>query len=470
MNTNINTTEKSCGERDSFSPSSSSPSSELGLNQHFTTPFNSPSPPPSSLEDNDLLHVDQDHLDPRDRSLSKSHSPLLTALLVVLVVVNVVGQSTYLRLEFGSLHFTSYFLLTWMGCLFLCFAYPLTLFFFFLHKKFQRFVNPSSSISSPPSPSYLELLRGPNRPPWSSTIAKIVFMAVVNLGSTLLWYYGASSLSEGAQTSVYHIVVVFVYVFSILFLREEPTWLKSLACFTCVAGVALVGISHSTFTGSAGMWCDPSLFSLFLPFPSPFQPPSSLSSSLSSPYKGGYIATLGAALGGATYEVTFRKFLMDSDAASRVPAVQSAMGVVVVCLLPLHFALIPVGIENSFYETFGGDNDSEGVWEIWSFLLGNAAFASTYYLIWGFGMPLTSPLFFTICSLLQIPAGAVLDTLIWGTNPGIWGIVGMVLVCFGVVLLAWPGNYSFEKARSSGSESFLSLFVVGEEEEEEEDP
>ena len=385
----------------------------------------------------DFLSDTQDHLDPRDRSLSKSHSPFLTVLLVVLVVVNVVGQSTYLRLEFGSLEFNSYFLLTWMGCLFLCFAYPVTLFFFWLHQKFQKFVNPSSystaqMLPPPPSPSFLELLRGPNRRPWPSTVGRIIFMAVVNLGSTLLWYYGASSLSEGAQTSVYHIVVVFVYIFSILFLREDPTWLKTLACVTCVAGVALVGVSQSTFTGSVG----------------------------------GYIATLGAALGGATYEVTFRQFLMDSDAASRVPAVQSAMGIVVVCLLPLHFALIPLGIEESFVDTFAADGDSEGVWEVWSFLLGNAAFASTYYLIWGFGMPLTSPLFFTICSLLQIPSGAVLDKLIWGTNPGILGIVGMVLVCGGVVLLAWPGNYKFETGSTAGSESLISLFISEEDEEE----
>jgi len=253
-------------------------------------------------------------------------------------------------------------------------------------------------------------------------------MATVNLGSTLLWYYGASSLSEGAQTSVYHIVVVFVYIFSIIFLREEPTRMKTLACVTCVVGVGLVGVSQSEFSGSAG----------------------------------GYVATLGAALGGATYEVFFRKYLLDSDVAARVPAVLSAMGIVVVLLFPLHFALIPAGIEESFAETFGADDDSVGVWEVWSFLLGNAGFASSYYLIWGFGMPLTSPLFFTICSLLQIPSGALVDLLIWGTTPGAWGWVGMALVCSGVGLLAWPGNYKFQVPSSMSdieSNSFFSFFL-----------
>jgi len=65
-------------------------------------------------------------------------------------------------------------------------------------------------------------------------------LSVIGLISGWTWYISIPRTELAANTSIYQSSIAFVYIFSVLILKEKTKWYKTFSVFLCIAGVALV--------------------------------------------------------------------------------------------------------------------------------------------------------------------------------------------------------------------------------------
>jgi len=76
-------------------------------------------------------------------------------------------------------------------------------------------------------------------------------LSVIGLISGWTWYVSIPRTELAANTSIYQSSIAFVYIFSVLILKEKTKWYKTFSVFLCIGGVALVAfgsLEHSAMT------------------------------------------------------------------------------------------------------------------------------------------------------------------------------------------------------------------------------
>lgn len=271
-----------------------------------------------------------------------------------------------------------------------------------------------------------------NNPNFSFTryLLVSVMLAIFNLFSAWTWYecffdqtrslmhhffrfVSLDLMPVAINGAIYRSTMVFVFILSILFLKEVIVFLKLVALALCVAGVVVVGIGN-------------------------YQSDDSAKNEVL-----GYVLVLVSSFLYACYEVSihtttsrttdhddilqvgYRRWIGEANVHG-ILLINSMMGFVV--LVGLWF-LIPVfwatGVEPSV--TFDYD--------IVLFLLANAGFVVSYYLLYTFGMTATSPLYMNTTGLVGMPMAAVADWLLKGKHFAPLTLGGMALVTLGVLAI-----------------------------------
>jgi len=247
--------------------------------------------------------------------------------------------------------------------------------------------------------------------------------AVLSYASGLFWYESIPLTTIGVNTAIYQSSCIFIYIFSIILLKEKITLGKILSVIICVVGVVLVTVFGQNSTGTQQNTVV------------------------------GFIWVLASTLVYSLAETLYGKLIHTQDVS-------------------WHFSFLFLGMMGSITVLF--------LWpivvivhytkvEVWEF---PSLFVLGYYVLYAFldtifnvgffiGIHLTSPLFMAVGTLLTIPLSVVVDKLWHNINLPWTSYVGMVLVILGFLGLNLSERLG-EKIRSVStdrSSPILKKFV-----------
>eukprot|EP01125_Pyxidicula_operculata_P017475 TRINITY_DN6117_c0_g1_i1.p1 TRINITY_DN6117_c0_g1~~TRINITY_DN6117_c0_g1_i1.p1 ORF type:complete len:255 (-),score=35.69 TRINITY_DN6117_c0_g1_i1:108-872(-) len=198
--------------------------------------------------------------------------------------------------------------------------------------------------------------------------------------------------------------VVWVFILSIIFLKEPVTYIKVVSIMACMGGGIIVGFSEGGPSASL---------------------PSSLTQSII-----GDIFIVASTVAAAVYLVLYKKFLLNLPIGG-IFLFLSFIGFTSTSLFwPL--ILIFNAVE---YETFASPT-----LEILPWLLGRAFLMLGYNLLLNLTVMWTSPLFMRVVLMLTVPTSFIVDVVFIGTPFKWMKLVGAIFIVAGFLCFVLLGN------------------------------
>jgi len=322
-------------------------------------------------------------------------------ILALLIVLNGISQSEYAQFMYGDLNFKSYYFLSWFTYIWLSFSFPFYLLCNYPSKQLSIYFSNDKTLHFLSWKEYFESVKKQLRSNPNFGMKRYLFSAFIvtllNFFSTYTWYISLDKIPVSINQTLYNSIVVFVFILSVIFLKEKLRLIKILALAFVIAGVVLVGqSSHSegqTFSEKDKVE--------------------------------GYILVLVGAFLWACYEVVYKKLFGDINSVG-VMLVQTYIGLFTLLFLWIFIPiLMALGVEPSFSFTP----------EVVSFLFGNVLFAVSYFIFFAFAIAVTNPIYISLTSMLGIPLSGLADYILHKDSFSQMTIIGMVLVLFGVMLI-----------------------------------
>jgi drug/metabolite transporter (DMT)-like permease len=311
--------------------------------------------------------------------------PFAGLSIVILLVANAIGQAEYTQYAYAKIHFKSFYFLCWVCVSSLSVAFPLWwLGKSIIHQCSLGWNSMQHSLAQNPNyslPYYLKCS---------------VPLAMLNFFSSYTWYMSLDMIPVAVNTSLYRSLVIWVFLMSIIFLNEQVTISKVASLVLCLLGVVCVAVGN--YEGS-----------------------HSKKSSLM-----GYILILISSFLYATYEIVYRRFVGRAN-VDGVLFIQTLCGLfsAVFLWIPMMF-LRMVHIE----PVIDLHNSAVVV-----FLFISILFSVSYYLLYALGMSVTTPLYVTLSTMLNIPVAGVADYFLHGDTFSPLTVFGMVLISSGVLTI-----------------------------------
>lgn len=358
---------------------------------------------------------------------SASAAAAVTALVVLLIVANGVGQAEYAQYSYDRVSFHAYWTLSCVtfSSLLVCLPVAALAVLLGLDAHPQRAAAAADTAREDESRLKVPLLQaselGAGSPDAAAAAAAASRWQRVTAGlfphslrrealtalrlapfvffSSYLWYSSLDLLPVSVNLAVYNATsVVFVFALSRLFLQERATPLKLIAIAVTIAGVVLAGLGQHS-SGSERF-------------------------SRGDTLKGLLLVGLSCAFWAAA-EIIY-SLAVQGAGLVRVLVLQALIGFW--CLLlfaPLMPAVWAAGIESR----------PRLEPPVLLFLGVNCGFLISYYALYGLGLTIASPIYLTTTSLLSIPASVAADRLIHHAVPSALAAGGIALIAAGVALM-----------------------------------
>ncbi|XP_078608802.1 solute carrier family 35 member F3-like [Branchiostoma floridae x Branchiostoma japonicum] len=224
-------------------------------------------------------------------------------------------------------------------------------------------------------------------------LVKAGFFLLLWAGTNYLYIRALKEIPATDVTALFSSCNAFVYVFSIVLLRERLYIGRILSVLMAMGGIVLIA-NASGFKG-------PSLL--------------------------GVVLSVGAAIGAALYKVLFKRVFGDAS-VGQVSLFLSCLGVLdLLGLWPVMLSLYYGHVEMMDWNHLP-----------WSYLCGGAALGLAFNFFINFGIAFTFPLFISLGTVLGIPLNAGVDALFRGVTFGPLKAGGAALVVGGFFLMLAP--------------------------------
>ena len=237
---------------------------------------------------------------------------------------------------------------------------------------------------------------------------------IIWCGCNYMYTRALSVLSATDVTALFSSTPAFVFIFSLLLLKNEKfSWQRLFATLISIGGIIVIAYTNG-FTG---------------------------------PSTSGIILAVFSAILAATYKVTFKLFIGDGE-MRHVSLFLTCLGLInLLCFWPIleimHF---------THYERISWDNIP------WSYLCGSAALGLLFNFLINFGIAFTFPLFISLGTVLGIPLNAVIDA-IWRSTPFSWlKGAGAAMIIIGFILMSLHNKDDSSEEQSTPQMS-SALFV-----------
>ncbi|CAH1792290.1 unnamed protein product [Owenia fusiformis] len=217
----------------------------------------------------------------------------------------------------------------------------------------------------------------------------LILWAVTNY----MYVRALGTIAASDVTALFSSCTVFVYLFSIIILKEELYSLRLIAVALTLGGVVLLA-SEDGFLG-----------------------PSVL----------GVILSIVSAIGAALYKVSF-KWIIGDASLSQVSLFLSILGLLdLLVMWPIMLTLYFTGLEQFDWYNLP-----------WGFLCGSAVLGLAFNFLVNFGIAFTFPLFISVGTVLGIPLNAGVDAMFRGRIFGVTKIIATIMIIVGFILVLIP--------------------------------
>ncbi|KAF2072938.1 hypothetical protein CYY_005760 [Polysphondylium violaceum] len=237
-----------------------------------------------------------------------------------------------------------------------------------------------------------------------------IFMAFLLVGSTYLMMRALPLCEVSLATVLFQSATVFVFIFSIIILKEKITILKTIPVVLFIGGVVGITLADSTSKGEANDYPQATL---------------------------GIILMLICAVCWAFYEVLTAKFFGEANRTVMNTYLALAGFFNLIAGIPILIILNFTNVERL------GVPDPKTAGLI--VLVGFISFALMYLIAWG--LTVTSPLFIRSGELMSIPATLFADVTFRRQPFPLTAIPGYVLIVVGFVVTLWVENKYATEAR-----------------------
>ena len=246
-------------------------------------------------------------------------------------------------------------------------------------------------------------------------ITRCLPFVVIWCGCNYMYTRSLSVLSATDVTALFSSTPAFVFMLSLLLLKDELFSLRRLlATLISIGGIVVIAYSNG-FTG---------------------------------PTTTGVLLAVGSAILAATYKVTFKLFVGDGE-IEQVSLFLTCLGLInLLCFWPIleimHF---------THYERI--------IWKHipWSYLCGSAALGLLFNFLINFGIAFTFPLFISLGTVLGIPINAAVDA-IWRGASFSWAKgIGAVMIIVGFILMSLRSKDKEQDESLSTPQMSSALFV-----------
>ena len=245
-------------------------------------------------------------------------------------------------------------------------------------------------------------------------ITRCLPFVIIWCGCNYMYTRSLSVLSATDVTALFSSTPAFVFILSLLLLRDELfSWRRLIATLISIGGIVVIAYSNG-FTG-----------------------PTTI----------GVLLAVGSAILAATYKVTFKLFIGEGG-IEQVSLFLTCLGVLnLLCFWPileiLHF---------THYECIYWDDIP------WSYLCGSASLGLLFNFLINFGIAFTFPLFVSLGTVLGIPLNAVVDK-VWRAASFSWEKgFGSVMIIVGFTLMSFSTKDERSQEQSSTPQMSSALF------------
>jgi drug/metabolite transporter (DMT)-like permease len=278
----------------------------------------------------------------------------IVCVLVVIFMVASAQISSILQVKY---HFNNPAFIIWFSTSWLILCFPLQIIYYYNILKRKG--------------SIVEILGGMDivkrNMKWAPIFTVYWYLA------NYLFVWGIAYTNVPSSLTIEQLATVFVFVLSVIFLKEEATIGKIFSVLVCIGGVVVVA-----FSDKSGMHNG------------------------RQPLKGDLLI-VGSGCATAMYMVTYKRVVgHNTDVAS----VNSLLGFIGICNC---FFLWPVFTLLHFLEA---EPLHPNTWPAWALLVGGALLSFIFNYLLNLGIFFTSPLFFRVAQICSIPASFVLGLLL----------------------------------------------------------
>ena len=371
--------------------------------------------PLPSHEHNEITEISksEDHQNGAEKGSIKlkPFQKIIVGLFISFFIIsNSISQGEYSQYAYKSINFANYWFLNYfIGC-YMIFSFPLyyCLEFLFLYIFGLIKSRGKLNLKSFSATNYRRVKSKFRDSPlsWKRFLLLIFPLGLCSFGSGWLWFISLNLMPVSLNTTLFQSIVIFVFILSVVFLKEKASLLKILAIIIALSGILLIMFGATKDSAS-----------------------SSRDFTSTSVIIGSFLVLLSSFLY-ACYEIIFVKFIASVHPAMeihQVLAFQSFIGIYIVAFLwpgiPLEILLFDLPSVFEFDE------------DVWMFLLIDGVLAFTYYIAYTLGIVVTSPLYITMSTLLAIPTAGVIDHFLYGDTYGIWSLCGAILIVSGIILI-----------------------------------
>lgn len=301
-------------------------------------------------------------------------------IIVILIAISWVGATQFANKTYSA-SFSAPFFTTWYTTSFMIVVFPIFSIPQMFKKRpwrFKSFFRESATIFGTQGICLISLIK------------YILPFCTLWLGSNYLYISALEALNPADVTAVFSSVSAFVYIFSMIFLKERFFITRLAAVLLSIGGIVLFA-SRYGFKGANVI---------------------------------GVVLTVFAAVASALYQVMFKR-LVGNATGSQVALFLTLLGLCNVLL----FWLIILPIHFTGYELIDWSNMP------WRYLNGGGLLMLIFNYLINFGIAFTSPLFVALGTMLGIPLNAVADYVFNKSSFGIYKIFGALMILLGFLLM-----------------------------------
>lgn len=318
------------------------------------------------------------------------HSPeidnkkmLIGVLIVIGIAISWVG-STQLAQSAFSADFNAPFLITWFSTSWMSTVFPL-----YILPSLLRGIRIRSFYRE------CEAVFGTRGLQLRTVFQYVGPFCLLWMVTNFLYVSALGVIPATDVTALFSSCNAFVYIFSLIWLKEKLAIVKMVAVTTCIGGIVLMAYAEG------------------------FKGPNAVGVTLSA----------GAAVGAALYKVWFKRIVGDAT-LGQVSLFLSCLGLLnTVLLWPIVLIFY-----YTHYEFFNWGNIP------WKFLCGNAVLGLIFNFLINFGIAFTYPLFISLGTVLGIPINALTDFVFRGAQFGSCKIVAAFSIVIGFLFMLLPAE------------------------------
>lgn len=315
----------------------------------------------------------------------------LGVIIVVLIAFSWTGSTQFAKSTYTKNFHAPYFV-TWYNTCFMVIVYPFFMIPLVCKKspwRLRTFLRHTASIFGPRGFCLKSLV--------DYLLRRIIPFCIIWIGTNYLYIRSLRPLLPGTVTAIFSVSSCFVYILSLIFLRDRFYILRVVAMCLNICGIVLMG-----YVEGFGIKNDM--------------------------YEGIVYVVL-AAFGSALYQVLFKCTMADAS-GSQVALFLTLLGFInIMVFSPVLFLMDYLSWEEITWETLP-----------WVDLNGTAVLNAIFNYLVNFGISVTFPLFISVGISLGLPINAIADSLFRHEEFGVLKIVSLFLILAGFLLMLIPSE------------------------------